>query len=384
MIRPLRTLSVSANRFTHQWFPPGRRSTFWICFSALAIALTVAPGRLAAQGCIGVRNTPGAVLVEGDFQGVSLGANTWLGSAGFRWYQSKRDFIGDEEVTQRYGNMVNEVYAWDVSATYGVTPRWSLSLDVPFSYATRKSYYEHDLVSQHTMTAYGIGDVRFTTDVWLLDPHTHMDGNVALGVGFSAPTGDSSATDTAYRASGPVTRPVDQSIQPGSGGWGIIFEMQAYQKIYGNLFAYLNGSYTVTPQEQNDTQYTLADIPFVAAFLSPLQTYNSIADSYVGRGGFSYVVWLEQGLTVSLGARIEGIPPDDAIGGSMGYRRPGYTISIEPGISWVYKRNSLSINAPVAVYRNRVQSEPEQELGRPPGDAAFADFSIIANFTHRF
>jgi hypothetical protein len=211
-----------------------------------------------------------------------------------------------------------------------------------------------------------------------------MNGNIALGVGFSAPTGDASATDTAYRASGPVERPVDTSIQPGSGGWGVILELQAYQKVYGNLFAYLDGSYTLTPGEQNDTEYTLADIPGVAAFLTPSQIYNSIADQYIGRGGFSYVIWPEQGLIVSLGARIDGVPANDAVGGSNGFRRSGYAVSIEPGVAWNHKRSNLSITAPVAVYRNRTQSAPEAELGRSPGNAAFADFAIQATYTYRF
>ena len=84
------------------------------------------------------------------------------------------------------------------------------------------------------------------------------------------------------------------------------------------------------------------------------------------------------------GACIEGIPVYDAIGGSMGFRRPSYTISVEPSISWTYKNNTLSVYAPVAVYRNRERSAPEIALGRPGGDAAFADYSILASFTHRF
>lgn len=84
------------------------------------------------------------------------------------------------------------------------------------------------------------------------------------------------------------------------------------------------------------------------------------------------------------GACIEDISVYDAIGGSMGFRRPGYTMSVEPSISWTYKNNTLSVYAPVAVDRNREGSAPEIALGRPGGDAAFADYSILASFTHRF
>ncbi len=83
-------------------------------------------------------------------------------------------------------------------------------------------------------------------------------------------------------------------------------------------------------------------------------------------------------------AGIEGVPVYDAIGGSLGFRQPGYTVSIEPGISWSGPKNSFSLLAPVAVYRIRERSTPEILLGRPGGDASFADFSILASFTHRF
>jgi hypothetical protein len=38
----------------------------------------------------------------------------------------------------------------------------------------------------------------------------------------------------------------------------------------------------------------------------------------------------------------------------------------------------------VAVYRNRLRSAAEIAMGRPGGEASFADFSILASFTHRF
>ncbi len=341
--------------------------------------------KVLGQGCIGLRSTSCSVHSMGDeTSGGSPGAGDWQASVAFRWFESKRDFVGDEEVPSRYGMMVNDVYAFDVLATYGINSRWSVTLDLPFTAASRTTAYEHDGINRHTMRAGGLGDLRLTTDYWLLDPHQHMNGNIALGLGFSAPTGDDAATDTAHRATGPVERPVDTSIQPGSGGWGLIVQMQAYQQIVGNLFGYLNGFYTFTPEEQNDTEYPTADRAFSANFLTYRQTHNSIADQYLLRGGLSYAVWPAQGLQATLGARWEGIPPGDIIGGDLGYRRPGYSVSIEPGLAWNRKSFSVTLTAPVALYRNRQQSVPEEELGRPPGDAAFADFSILAGFTWRF
>ena len=340
-----------------------------------------------AQGCVASPNNPLSPLCAADFSGATNVAQSLVVSLDYRWYRSDRHFVGDVEQPQRQavGNeVINEVHSFDVAATYGISERWSATLTIPFLFTERSSLYEHDFVNRYAMNSSGLGDLRLVTDCWLLNPEKHMDGNLALGLGFKAPTGDDAATDTAHRATGPVTRPVDPSIQPGDGGWGIILELQAYQKIYGNLFGYLQGSYLMTPQEQNDTEFTIADIPRFAAVLTPLRTHNSIPDQYFGRGGFSYVPGSAWGMAISFGARIEGVPVYDAIGGSMGFRRPGYTISVEPGLSWTGKRNSLSLTAPVAVYRNRERSAPEIALGVPGGDAAFADFSILFSFAHHF
>lgn len=314
------------------------------------------------------------------------------GTIGYRWYESARHFggrtragvwlDGDEENTDRetyHQQMINRVSLINVTLTYGITTQWSASLDIPYIDAERESLIEHVDGQRHTMRSSGLGDVRLITDYWLFDPHKHMDGNVSLGIGVKAPTGDDKATDTSFRSSGNVKRPVDQSIQPGDGGWGLVLQLQAYQKIVANLFAYAQGSYLINPKEHNDTQAVMADrLP------RSVMTFNSVSDQYFGRAGFNYVIWPKQGLTLSFGGRVEGVPVYDAIGGSLGYRQPGYTVSVEPGIAWAGEKMSLSILAPVAVYRNRERSAAEIEMNRPGGDASFADYSILASFSRRF
>lgn len=342
--------------------------------------------RTRAQGCVAAGFcpiSPISPVAAGDLTNAIVSAGRWQGSVAYRWFKSDRHFVGDIEQPERQANgseVINDVHSFDVSATYGFNSRWSATLTVPFITADRSSLYEHDRTNRHSMHSGGLADIRVVTDVWLLDPAKHMNGNISVGAGIKAPTGDDKASDIAYRASGPVVRPVDQSTQPGDGGWGIILELQAYQKIWGNLFAYLQGSYMMTPEEQNGTRRTTANETDPV----DVRSYNSIPDQYFGRGGFTYAILPRHGVNLSCGARIEGVPVYDAVGGSMGFRRPGYTISIEPGISWTDGRNSLSVNAPVAVYRNRERSAPEIALGRPGGDAAFADFSIMVSYTRRF
>jgi hypothetical protein len=205
----------------------------------------------------------------------------------------------------------------------------------------------------------GLGDLRLMGNYWLLDPETHDHGNVALGAGLKAPTGDYTDADIKYRATGPVLDYVDNSIQPGDGGWGFLVEMQAFQRIVKNTFAYANATYLFNPEGQNSIG-------------------NSIWDAYVARLGLQYAIWPAQGLALSVGGRIEGVPPEDALGVTEGRRRPGYAISVEPGISWTYKRISLNVTAPVALVRYR------QDYMDRQGDAAFADFIILSSVTYRF
>ena len=145
--------------------------------------------------------------------------------------------------------------------------------------------------------ASGIGDIRLEGNAWILDPQTHMKGNVLLGVGVTAPTGDRDAQDTFLVPSFPSPRArrlsVDQSIQPGNGGWGIVLDLYAYREIAPRLNGFVNGAYTLTPEEKYSPTAT-----FVGDY--------SIGDSYLGRGGFECLLWPKHSLTFSLAGRIEG------------------------------------------------------------------------------
>jgi hypothetical protein len=331
--------------------------------------------------------------MNGAFTNLNTEAGGWLASAGYRYFQSDRHFSGDKETRNAAGQtrieagtqVINTVHSFDAAATYIVTPRWSVTFDIPFIEAERSSLYEHGATingnKRFSMYSSGLGDIRLTTDYWLFDPASHPNGNIALGIGGSAPTGDDRASDVSHRATGDVIRPVDQSIQPGSGGWGIILQLQAYQQVYKSLYAYLNGSYTLTPEGRTDVETPngdkIADTPGHTK-------YNSIPDQYLGRAGLSYEIWPSQGLAFTLGGRVEGVPAYDAIGSSLGFRRPGYVVSIEPGFTWMHKRHTLSTLFPVALYRNRVHSAAEIANGTGTGDAAFADYSILASYTYRF
>src|SRR5438876_464973 len=108
--------------------------------------------------------------------------------------------------------------------------------------------------AQGCVQSRGLGDVSARLNGWVFDPHKHMDGNLQLGAGMKFPTGDSRARDVfERRVSGQIIAVqdyVDQSIQPGDGGWGVILQAQGFQKIVKNTYGYIDASYLINPQEK--------------------------------------------------------------------------------------------------------------------------------------
>ncbi len=124
--------------------------------------------------------------------------------------------------------------------------------------------------------------------------------------------------------------------------------------------------------------------------LSPVlanEAIMSVPDQFAFRLGGSYALPID-GATLSLGARYEGVPVEDLIGGSDGFRRPGMVFSVEPGLSFSVKGVSMFASIPIALDRNRPQSvtdrETERLTGNPRnGDAAFADYSVNLGLSYR-
>lgn len=319
-----------------------------------------------------------AYLEEGDWQ---------IGVA-YRYVHSFRHFRGGEEEPQRVEQgteVINDMHTWDASATYAITPRWTAALTLPTVYNERSSKYEHlgNLPlgnPRYTTRASGIGDLRLTTSYWLGNPDTSPDANLSVGAGVKMPTGDHEATDEFVRpapggGTREVTRPVDPSIQPGDGGWGAIVDVNGFQKLADRTFGYVSATYLMNPQDTNGVETPTSRPGNV--------TVDSVPDGYLVRAGVSFAIWPEQGLALSLGGRLEGTPPKDLIGDSNGFRRPGYMVSIEPGLTWVKGRWTLAVNTPVALVRNRQVSQLDEWRGTH-GDAAFPDWYLTTSLNFRF
>ncbi len=312
-------------------------------------------------------------------------AGEWGFSLGWRYQESDRHFVGDEYQEERdeLGNQViNHVNLADLTVRYQATKRVELSLGVPIFMATRSQSLRQQGVEleRYQTAARGVGDVFFTTRRWMFDPDTHPGGNLQLGVGVKIPTGQNNATDT-FRvlSGGAVTnqiRTVDQSIQPGDGGFGILVDFTTFAAVAGGkLSIYGGGAYLATPGEKSNVQtYRTA----------PGEEVMSIADQFLARGGVAFPIPKSVNMTFSGGLRVEGVPVRDIIGADAGFRRPGIAVSIEPAFNIIVKgKNAVTLSVPIAIYRNRFQSVPDKARGAH-GDAAFADYLILGGYSRRF
>ncbi len=263
---------------------------------------------------------------------------------------------------------------FEFQATYAINARYSATLTFPGFVGKTSSPAEHN-GTRHSVSARGIGDMRLMGSAWLFNPAENQNGNISLGAGLKLPTGKQDAKALFYKSTGPEMRPVDISIQPGDGGWGFMLELAGYRKFAGNLIGYANGYYLINPRETNRA-YT--PVPFYGQIF-PL----SVPDQYLGRAGLAVANWPWQGLSVSFGTRITGVPARDLIGGSEGFRRSGYTVYAEPGISWSLGRNAFTLFIPNRIYANRTNSIYDDRYNGK-GRGAFARHLYVTSWSRTF
>ncbi|MBK6343924.1 MAG: hypothetical protein IPF41_15435 [Flavobacteriales bacterium] len=347
----------------------------------LQLLLAGTPILLHAQGCVAIRSFTSCN--PNSFTNSNLVGKGWQVSTSYRYFESHRHFNGQEEQVHR-NEQKTQVFNWsnqlNAAFTYNADKRQGITLVLPWTYNTRSSLYEHGGRSRQSTRSVGIGDIRVQYNRWLWHPDSAGRGNLMVSAGVKLPTGDFRAMDFFYSEGTDTVpntganpwgqyQPVDQSIQLGDGGLGFTLEFQAYAKLFGNLFGYLNGFYLLNPMETNGTLTNRSRVNEMVC---------SVPDQYMARAGLNYTVAKKQGLNLFCGGRLEGIPAKDLIGGSAGFRRPGYVISVEPGVDWMRGRHDINVNLPVALVRNRTQSMPDIERSAETGtfvrgDAAFAD-----------
>ncbi len=236
-----------------------------------AITFLISSGKLYAQGCIVARSsssiggpeTEGGYLAPGEFDF----------SIGLRHQFSFRHFVGDVEQKQRIQQgteVMNKINLMNFNLNYQVSRRFSFQIDAPLLLASRRSNN-----SPYTTTAQGVGDIIVSAQGWVWNPTENTRGNVAFSLGAMLPSGRDNVMNTVDKldGKGPVNVLDDYSIQPGSGGYGMLFGWQAFKNFGSSAQAYFNGSYIATPQNTNGVVRSTT--------AKPLLQQVSISDQYL-------------------------------------------------------------------------------------------------------
>ena len=354
----------------------------------LILTIIAASQKLAAQGCVAIRSTGGFCTAGADHNMDT--AASWQFSVNNRYYKSFRHYVGTVYQKQRQvlGNeVINNAYTMDMAIYRIINPRWSIMLDLPISANARsQTYTQSSVLHRFSTHAFGAGDIRVAVYRWLLDPVKMPKGNLQVGLGLKFATGDDNVQD--YFKTSDSTRtfgPVDQSIQLGDGGTGITLELNGYYNFSHRIGVYGNFFYLSNPRDQNGISNAHGGTPSASSIANG-SSIMSVPDQYLVRAGVSMTF---NRLNVSAGLRDDCLPVHDLIGASDGFRRPGYIISAEPGVTYVFNRISLYSYVPIAFVRDRTQSVPDKITtaltGKyTQGDAAFANCVVNIGANIRF
>ncbi|MES2524703.1 MAG: hypothetical protein V4617_18550 [Gemmatimonadota bacterium] len=332
--------------------------------------LTATRGR--AQGCEPIRFTS-PVNLGGEGQMYQSGGE-WQFTLAYRHLLSKDWFVGTREnssLAPGGSSPVFDIHTMVADVAYAVNDRLRVRVSVPVSTGTLARTWPDKV--HHVQRARGIGDVSAMGELWLLSPRAHELGNVSIGVGVKAPTGSHTIASQFHTASGAVDFPADQTIQPGDGGWAVLLQAQGFRQLREGMFAYANGSYMVSPKARSNVQWTPGS-----------GQYWAVPDVYSARAGAAVSVLPEQGLTASLGARVDGIPVRDLIGGGDAetIKRSAYVIFADPGMSLSRGKGTFTLSVPYRLKVNRQKSMLEQRTGALNA-GGFAKYLVFASYSHR-
>lgn len=320
-----------------------------------------------------------------------LQAHQWELTADYRWLHSRDGdfFVGSARAPEPPalqppgGQGIRlDVHTVTLGLTYAITDRFRVSLAAPFQTGTLSTI--HDDGARHGQSITDMGDVSITGSAWLFNPRSGPSGNVMFGLGLKMPTGSHRDSVEFFTKNGPATRVGHFSIQPGDGGWGIILQLQGFQRLASGTLGYLSASYLLNPRVGTEATIgsrvglpgdpTSGTVPY----------YLSVPDAYSVRTGISYAIVPQWGLSASLGSRLDGVPVEDLInGGDANFRIPGYSIFVDPGIDLSLGANTFTLNIPVRAYADR-RANVYDRLTNFQGGGNLTKWQLLAGYTHRF
>ena len=302
-----------------------------------------------------------------------LMAKHWQAQISYQYANATQFYVGDQrnDAAGPGGQAPHrKVSIFDLGILYGLSNRVSVDLTVPFlSGSVGFVQGDHQFKQWN---AGGLGDISLQGEYWLSDPTKPSRISASVGLGIKAPTGSDTVEGQFYSPTGDVAKPIDEGAQLGNGGWEALLRAQATTQIVGPLFGYASGYYGLSLNRHSDVKQG-----------NPL-VFRSVPDTYSGRLGAAYLLPALEGLVVSFGGRINGVTVRDVIGGGdLYWRRPGYEVYVEPGLTWTLGRNSATVSVPVRVYQNKLDSLLDRSLHRHIG-SDFVPYLIVASVARRF
>ena len=346
-------------------------------FIFLIIGLvSLAPQRAFAQGCLLTKNmAPGIGALTGPY----LQKGEWQVSSGITQFSTDQEYRGDTLRTDlaATNTQVKEGgVTLDVQGAYAITNQFNLTVDAPF---VLQNYWSTPIAgTRYYQYSHGLADMVLGGRMWLFKCGIHTDQNISLGLGVRLPTGNSDYQVLYPNSLGQnfANRAVFAAIQPGSGAWGIPLSVTAFKQFrYFTLFG--SGLYLFSLRAQNDT-------PSLGAAINPLgpnaaaagTRYISTPDSYLFHAGLATPVPRLKGLSAFVSGKIAGVPVHNVFGSTIGFRQPGYYVTVEPGLSFDTKLASYNISVPLRVY----QTTFANFLGSP-ANADFARHMLVVGVT---
>src|SRR5437879_2776979 len=131
----------------------------------------------------------------------------------------------------------------------------------------------------------------------------------------------------------------------------------------------------ISPRESTEVASPIPGTPVV---------HLAVPDVYSARAGIAYALAPARGISLSLGGRIDGIPQGDLIGGrDNSFRRPGYSLYLDPGIALRRGDEEFVLSVPVRVHQDFQRSSIDQQRSFT-GGGDLAEYLIFLGYTHRF
>ncbi len=290
---------------------------------------------------------------------------------GYRAFRSDKHYQGTRPFPELDPNgPINRQNQFYGDLTYALTPRWNLSLSVPFqvsSFSVRRTAPGTQQPVWVATRANGLGDVGLRARYWLFSPYQSKK-NIGLSAGLKFPTGKAGVTDDVFGRQ----IPVDTSVQPGDKSWGGTLALQAFRDL-GAMSLYGTAAYLFSPRD------TTGVPTFFGTLTNPRNTVmNSSSDQFLFQFGTA-VKTKSKWPVPTMAYRISGVPVGDVFGPSNGFRRPGVFGFFEPGLTVARGQHMFAVTLPIASYIN-VKDSPTS--GRIE-DATIPRFMLTVNYSVR-